>query len=115
MISLKGKLGLDESLDVFGIHGVGGIIGAVLTGVFAAPALGGSGVFDYAAGVVAPDYSIAAQVTTQFLGVAMAVVWSGVVSYVALMVVKALVGLRVPATDERQGLDITTHGENAYN
>ncbi len=115
VISLKGKLGLDESLDVFGIHGVGGIIGAVLTGVFAAPALGGSGVFDYAAGVVAPDYSIAAQVTTQFLGVAMAVVWSGVVSYVALMVVKALVGLRVPATDERQGLDITTHGENAYN
>ena len=115
VITLKAKLGVDESLDVFGIHGVGGIIGAILTGVFAAPSLGGSGIYDYASGAVAPDYNIAAQVGTQALGVLIAVIWSGVVSFVALTIVKAVVGLRVPAVDERQGLDVTTHGENAYN
>ena len=113
--SIKARLGIDESLDVFGIHGIAGIIGAVLTGVFAAPSLGGTGIFDYAAGTVAPDYSIAGQVGTQFLGVVVAVVWSAVVSVVAMLIVRALVGLRVPAGDERQGLDITTHGESAYN
>ena len=115
VITLKAKLGVDESLDVFGIHGVGGIIGAILTGVFAAPSLGGSGIYDYASGAVAPDYNIAAQVGRQALGVLIAVIWSGVVSFAALTVVKAVVGLRVPAVDERQGLDVTTHGENAYN
>ncbi|MDT1060291.1 ammonium transporter [Paracoccus sp. CPCC 101403] len=115
VVSLKSKLGIDESLDVFGIHGIGGIIGAILTGVFAAPSLGGTGVFDYATGAVAEGYSIAGQVTTQALGVIVAVVWSGVVSFVALLIVKAVVGLRVEANDERQGLDVTTHGENAYN
>jgi len=115
VVSLKSKLGIDESLDVFGIHGIGGIIGAILTGVFAAPSLGGTGVFDYATGAVAEGYSIAGQVMTQTLGVVVAVVWSGVVSFVALLIVKAVIGLRVPANDERQGLDIITHGENAYN
>ncbi|CAM3184661.1 ammonium transporter (TC 1.A.11) [Paracoccus aminovorans] len=115
VISLKGKLGIDESLDVFGIHGVGGIVGAILTGVFAAPSLGGSGIYDYATEAVSADYSIAGQVTTQVLGVAVAVVWSAVVSFIALMIVKAVIGLRVPANDERQGLDVTTHGESAYN
>ncbi|MFG6080679.1 ammonium transporter [Paracoccus litorisediminis] len=115
VVSLKSKLGIDESLDVFGIHGIGGIIGAILTGVFAAPSLGGTGVFDYSTGAVAEGYSISAQVMTQTMGVVVAVVWSAVVSFVALLIVKAVVGLRVPANDERQGLDITTHGENAYN
>ena len=115
VVSLKSKLGIDESLDVFGIHGIGGIIGAILTGVFAAPSLGGTGVFDYSTGAVAEGYSIAGQVMTQTLGVVVAVVWSGVVSFVALLIVKAVIGLRVPANDERQGLDIITHGENAYN
>ncbi|UXU75072.1 MULTISPECIES: ammonium transporter [unclassified Paracoccus (in: a-proteobacteria)] len=115
VISLKSRLGVDESLDVFGIHGIGGIIGAILTGVFAAPSLGGSGIFDYATGAVAADYSIAGQVATQTLGVVVAVIWSAVVSFVALMIVKATIGLRVPDQDERQGLDITTHGESAYN
>ena len=115
VISLKGKLGVDESLDVFGIHGVGGIVGAILTGVFAAPSLGGSGIYDYATEAVSTDYSIAGQVTTQTLGVGVAVIWSAVVAFVALMIVKAVIGLRVPASDERQGLDVTTHGENAYN
>lgn len=115
VVSLKSKLGIDESLDVFGIHGVGGIIGAILTGVFAAPSLGGTGVFDYSTGAVAEGYSIAGQVMTQTMGVLVAVVWSAVVSVVALLIVKAVIGLRVPANDERQGLDVTTHGENAYN
>ncbi|MTH78947.1 ammonium transporter [Paracoccus aestuariivivens] len=115
VISLKSKLGIDESLDVFGIHGVGGIIGAILTGVFAAPSLGGSGIYDYSVEAVGATYDIGGQVFTQALGVVVCVVWSAVVSFVALMIVKAVIGLRVQANDERQGMDITTHGENAYN
>ncbi len=114
VISLKARLGIDESLDVFGIHGVGGIIGALLTGVFAAPSLGGTGVYDYAAGAVA-EYDIAGQVLKQALGVLVAVVWSALVSLAAIGLVRALTGLRVATVDERQGLDITTHGESAYN
>ena len=112
--AVKPKVGIDDSLDVFGIHGVGGIIGAILTGVFAAPSLGGSGVFDYATGSVA-EFSMGAQVYAQTLGVVIAIVWSGVVSFAAIHIVKALIGLRVADNDERQGLDITVHGENAYN
>ncbi|MDP5305871.1 ammonium transporter [Paracoccus spongiarum] len=114
VVGLKSRMGVDDTLDVFGIHGVGGIIGAILTGVFAAPALGGSGVFDYAAGSVAA-FDMGAQVYAQTLGVVIAVIWSGAVSFVAIHVVKALIGLRVPESEERQGLDVTTHGENAYN
>ncbi len=114
VVSLKSKIGIDDSLDVFGIHGIGGIIGAVLTGVFAAPSLGGSGVFDYATGDVAP-FSMGSQVYAQVLGVAICVIWSAVVSFIAIHLVKAVMGLRVTQSDERQGLDLTTHGENAYN
>ncbi|MCQ0971276.1 ammonium transporter [Paracoccus sp. TK19116] len=112
--AMKPKLGVDDSLDVFGIHGVGGIVGALLTGVFAAPSLGGTGVFDYATGEVAA-FSMGAQVWSQALGVIIAVLWSGVVSFVAIHIVKATIGLRVSESDERQGLDTTTHGESAYN
>ena len=112
--AVKYRIGIDDSLDVFGIHGVGGIVGAILTGVFAAPSLGGTGVFDYAAGAVAP-FDMGAQLYAQILGVVIAVVWSGVVSLVAIHLVRALIGLRVSETDERQGLDVTTHGESAYN
>ncbi|RDW13828.1 ammonia channel protein [Paracoccus thiocyanatus] len=115
VISLKARLGVDESLDVFGIHGVGGIVGAILTGVFAAPSLGGSGIYDYATESVAAGYDMPGQVMVQALGVIVAAAWSGVVSFVALMIVKAVIGLRVRETDERQGLDIATHGESAYN
>jgi len=115
VISVKARLGVDESLDVFGIHGIGGIVGAILTGVFAAPSLGGSGLYDYATESVVAGYDMAGQVMTQVLGVAVAVVWSAVVSFIALMIVKAVIGLRVAGNDERQGLDVTTHGENAYN
>ena len=114
---LKKMLGADDSLDVFGVHGVGGIVGALLTGVFNSPALGGPGyVADWvtASMVTAADYSIAAQVWTQAKAVLLTVVWSGVVSVIAFKLVDLMVGLRVSEEDEREGLDITSHGETAY-
>ena len=102
---LKRLLRADDSLDVFGVHGVGGIVGALLTGVFTAPSLGGKG---------AADLSLPHQLGVQALGVGITVVWSGVVSLLAFALVKALVGLRVPEESEREGLDITSHGEAAY-
>ncbi|PZO67161.1 MAG: ammonia channel protein [Paracoccus denitrificans] len=114
VVILKSKLGVDDSLDVFGIHGVGGIVGAILTGVFAAPSLGGTGVFDYATNAVA-DFSMGAQLWSQLTGVVVCIIWSGVASFIAIYVTKAVIGLRVSETDERQGLDTTTHGESAYN
>ncbi|HJV87310.1 MAG TPA: ammonium transporter [Noviherbaspirillum sp.] len=111
---LKRMLGADDSLDVFGVHGVGGILGALLTGVFAAPSLGGTGIYDYVANKVSPDYSIAGQVWIQFQGVLTTLVWSGVVAFVAYKVVDLLIGLRVPEEQEREGLDIASHGESAY-
>ncbi|MET0268162.1 MAG: ammonium transporter [Duganella sp.] len=111
---LKRLLGADDSLDVFGVHGVGGILGAILTGVFAAPSLGGQGVFDYVANKVAPDYSISGQVIIQATGVGVTIVWSAVVAFIAFKLVDVVIGLRVPEEEEREGLDITTHGESAY-
>ncbi|MEO7853849.1 MAG: ammonia channel protein, partial [Rubrivivax sp.] len=113
----KGKgsmLGADDSLDVFGVHGVGGILGALLTGVFASPSLGGTGIYDYVANKVSPDYSIGGQVWIQLKAVLLTVVWSGVVALVAFKIVDMLVGLRVSEEDEREGLDISAHGETAY-
>jgi len=115
---LKKLLGADDSLDVFGVHGVGGILGALLTGVFNSPSLGGPGfVADWvtATGVTAADYSIAAQVWVQAKAVLITVVWSAVVSFIAYKLVDLTIGLRVSEEDERQGLDITAHGESAYN
>jgi len=111
---LKRMLGADDSLDVFGVHGVGGIVGALLTGVFAAPALGGTGIYDYVANAVAADYSIVGQVWVQAKAVLTTVVWSGVVSFIAYKLVDVVIGLRVPEDAEREGLDITSHGETAY-
>lgn len=111
---LKKMLGSDDSLDVFGIHGVGGILGAILTGVFAAPSLGGTGVFDYVTDKVTPDYSIAGQLWIQAQGVITTVIWSAVVSYIAFKLVDIIIGLRVPEDQEREGLDVTSHGESAY-
>ena len=115
---LKKMLGADDSLDVFGVHGIGGIVGALLTGVFNAPSLGGPGfVADWvtATMVTAADYSIAAQVWTQLKAVLLTIVWSGVVSFVAYKIVDLTIGLRVTEEDEREGLDIASHGETAYN
>jgi Amt family ammonium transporter len=111
---LKNILGYDDSLDVFGVHGVGGIIGALGTAVVASPALGGTGVWDYVSNAVAPDYSIGAQFISQAWGVGTALVWSGVVSFIAYEIVDLTIGLRVTDEIERQGLDITEHGETAY-
>ena len=116
--ALKKMLGADDSLDVFGVHGVGGIVGALLTGVFNSPALGGPGyVADWvtASMVAGADYSIAAQVWIQLKAVLVTIVWSGVVSFIAFKLVDMTIGLRVSEEDEREGLDISAHGETAYN
>ena len=111
---LKRLLGADDSLDVFGVHGVGGILGALLTGVFAAPSLGGTGIFDYVANAANPEYVIIDQVWIQFQAVVTTIVWSGVVSYIAYKLVDLVLGLRVSEEEEREGLDISSHGETAY-
>ena len=103
---LKKAIGYDDSLDVFGIHGIGGIIGAIGTGIFVSPALGGVGV---------DDYSMAGQVVTQATGVLITIVWSGVVSLVLFKLIDMTMGLRVSEEQEREGLDTASHGERAYN
>ena len=110
---LKKMLGADDALDVFGVHGVGGIVGAILTGVFVSPSLGGTGVYDYVANAVG-SFDMVAQVTSQLWGVGVAIVWSGVVAFICYKIVDVLVGLRVPEDEEREGLDIASHGESAY-
>ncbi len=112
---LKRLLGADDSLDVFGVHGVGGILGALLTGVFASPALGGQGIFDYVTNKMSADaYNMLGQVTTQATAVGVTILWSAVVSVIAYKVVDLVIGLRVAEDEEREGLDITSHGESAY-
>ncbi len=102
---LKRMLGADDSLDVFGVHGLGGILGAILTGVFAAPWLGGTG---------AEDFAMGSQLWIQTYSVIITIIWSAVVSFIAYKVADIVVGLRVPEDEEREGLDITAHGETAY-
>ncbi|TAN48771.1 MAG: ammonium transporter [Methylococcaceae bacterium] len=110
---LKHALGYDDSLDVFGVHCIGGMFGALATGVFASPALGGTGVYDYVANAVG-EYDMLAQVTSQIWGVCTTVIWSGVVSFLAFKAVDMVIGLRVAEEVEREGLDINEHGEQAY-
>ena len=111
---LKKMLGADDSLDVFGVHGVGGIVGALLTGVFNTQALGGPGlVTDWVTATVGSN-GIGAQVWIQLKAVLLTIVWSGVVSLVAYKIVDMTIGLRVTEEEEREGLDIATHGETAY-
>ncbi len=112
--SLKQKFGYDDSLDVFGVHCVGGIVGALLTAVFCAPSLGGTGVYDYVANAVG-EYSMGTQFKSQLIGVVVSLVWSGVVAAVSFKIVDLVVGLRVAEDEERQGLDTVSHGERAYN
>ena len=111
---LKRLLGADDSLDVFGLHGVCGILGAVLTGVFASPDLGGTGVWDYVTNQVAEGYSILTQVKIQVIGVLVTVAWTALISALAYKLVDLLIGLRVKEDAEREGLDVTSHGEKAY-
>lgn len=107
VVTLKKWLKVDDTCDVFGVHGVCGIVGCILTGVFTSSSLGGVG---YAEGV-----TMGHQVWIQLLSVGVTLVWSGVVAFIAYKVADVLVGLRVPEEQEREGLDVNSHGENAYN
>jgi ammonium transporter, Amt family len=116
--SIKGKLGYDDSLDVFGVHCIGGIVGAIATGIVAAPSLGGQGYFDYTvfpAGFDPDAYSIGAQVIVQIKAVLVTLLWSGIGSAILFFIIGKTMGLRPSAEDEQQGLDLTSHGERAYN
>ena len=116
--TVKNAFGYDDSLDVFGVHCIGGILGAVATGILVAPSLGGTGLADYAAnpGTLSPgDYNMATQVWIQIKAVLVTLVWSGVGSAILYKVVDVIIGLRVTTEEEREGLDVTDHGERAYN
>lgn len=114
--TVKNKLNYDDSLDVFGIHAVGGIIGAIGTGIVADPALGGQGWIDYTAPVAkAGEFDLVGQVTTQIYAVGVTVAWTGIVSAVLFLALKYTMGLRPDAEAETNGLDISEHGERAYN
>jgi Amt family ammonium transporter len=110
---VKHMFGYDDSLDVFGVHCVGGIFGALATGVLVNPALGGTGVYDYVANKVG-DYDMVAQVTAQAWAVGTTLLWSGVVAFIAFKLIDLTIGLRVSEEVEREGLDTTEHGESAY-
>jgi Amt family ammonium transporter len=111
---LKSKFGYDDALDAFGIHCIGGIIGAMLTGVFVSPALGGTGIFDYEKNVVAA-FDMKAQLISQLWAVSVSLIWSGVVAFVLFKVLDWTIGLRTSEEAEREGLDVSEHGEKAYN
>jgi len=114
---LKRWLGADDSLDVFGVHAVGGILGALLTGVFNAPSMGGPGfTADWVTGkmITAAEYSISGQVWVQAQAVGVTIVWTAVVAFIAFKIADLIVGLRVTEEEEREGLDVNSHGETAY-
>jgi Amt family ammonium transporter len=111
---VKNSFGYDDSLDVFGVHCIGGIIGALGTGILVNPALGGAGIMDYTTGKIA-DYEFGAQMISQLWGVCTTLVWSGVGSAIIYKVVDVIVGLRTNVESEREGLDLTEHTERAYN
>ncbi|WP_349436233.1 ammonium transporter [Pararhizobium sp. A13] len=113
--TVKNKFGYDDTADVFGVHCIGGILGALLTGVFVNPALGGAGIVDYSTADFAAGYAgTAAQVWSQFKGVIVTLLWSGIGSAILYKIVDVIVGLRVPVEAEREGLDLSSHGEAAY-
>ena len=113
---VKNKLKYDDTLDVFGVHGVGGIVGAIATGVVADPALGGQGWIDYTVFPAIPgEYDMAGQVMTQLWAVGTTIVWTGIVSAILFYGLKLTMGLRPTEDAEREGLDLTEHGERAYN
>lgn len=114
--TVKNRLGYDDSLDVFGVHCVGGIIGAIATGIVASPALGGQGVIDYTVMPAVPgSYAMGMQVLTQIEAVAVTLGWSGAVSFVLFTLLDRTMGLRPSREVEVEGLDINEHGERAYN
>ncbi|MBW9065705.1 ammonium transporter [Rhizobium herbae] len=113
--TVKNKFGYDDTADVFGVHCIGGILGALLTGVFVNPALGGAGIVDYSTADFAAGYAgTAAQVWSQFKGVLVTLLWSGIGSAILYKIVDVIIGLRVTVEAEREGLDLSSHGEAAY-
>ena len=114
--TIKNKFKYDDTLDVFGIHCIGGIVGAIATGIVAAPALGGQGWIDYTAAVaVAGEYDMAGQVITQLWAVGVTLLWSGIGSAILFFIIDKTLGLRPSEDAEREGLDLSSHGERAYN
>ena len=107
VVKIKRTFGYDDSLDAFGVHGIGGIIGAVLTGVFVDAGLGGAGLAD--------GVTMAAQVGKQFVGIVATIVYCGIVSFIILKVLDNVIGLRVSEQDEQEGLDLVLHDEQGYN
>jgi Amt family ammonium transporter len=113
--TVKSKLGYDDSLDVFGVHCIGGIVGAIATAIVAAPALGGQGWFDYTVMPAVPgEYDMAGQLVTQIKAVLVTLAWSGIGSAILFFIIDKTIGLRVPAEVEVEGLDLAEHGERAY-
>ena len=112
--SVKNRFGYDDALDVFGVHCVGGIIGAIATGILVAPSLGGTGIFDYETGKIG-DFVMSAQVVKQLKAVGFTLLWSGIGSAILYKLIDVVVGLRPAVDQEREGLDINDHGERAYN
>jgi Amt family ammonium transporter len=115
--SIKAALGYDDSLDVFGVHGIAGIVGALGTGILVNPALGGSGVADYISqpGQIVIGYDMATQMAAQLKGVVITLLWSGLGSLIIYKLIDWTIGLRVSTYDEREGLDVMSHGERGYN
>jgi ammonium transporter, Amt family len=113
--AVKSALGYDDALDVFGVHCIGGIVGALGTGIAAAPILGGAGIFDYALGKAPIEYDILGQLWIQFKTVCLTLAWSGIGTLVLLTLVRLVIGLRPGSDQEREGLDLVDHGERAYN
>ncbi len=107
-VKVKKAIGFDDSLDAFSVHGIGGIIGAILTGVFSAKFLGGSGLGE-------GHETITSQVTAQFVGVVVTAIYTGIVSFIILKIVDAVIGLRVSEEEEVTGLDLSLHDEKGYN
>ncbi|HET6563977.1 MAG TPA: ammonium transporter, partial [Xanthomonadales bacterium] len=106
VVKVKQKFGYDDSLDAFGVHGIGGLVGAILTGVFVDASLGGSG--------LAEGVTMAGQVRAQFIGAAATIVYCAVVSFILLKIIDAIIGLRVTEEQEQEGLDLSQHDERAY-
>jgi Amt family ammonium transporter len=111
--AIKNALGYDDSLDVFGVHCIGGIVGAIGTGILVNPSLGGSGVMNYE--TAQAGYDFAAQMMSQIKAVGFTLLWSGIGSAILFKIVDVIVGLRVSTENEREGLDVTEHTERAYN
>jgi Amt family ammonium transporter len=112
--AVKNAFGYDDALDVFGVHCIGGILGAIVTGILVNPALGGTGIMNYETGKIA-EYVLSTQVIAQAKAVGLTLIWSGVGTLVILKVIDVIIGLRATTESEREGLDLTDHGERAYN